>query len=99
MTEAELIAFRQLFHNMLVAELTVRNTVLLETLKLHMTGNNDATIQDGILLTVSLLEEMSERNEKIFQGNLEAQMLADECRETVERLKGFATGISYPKNA
>lgn len=99
MTEPELIAFRQLLHNLLVSELVVRNTVLLETLLSRINGNADATIQDGIQQTLSLLDEISQRNRKIFAANLEAQMLADEFEEIVGNLKNLATGIPHSSNS
>lgn len=99
MTETELIAFRQVLQNLLISELVVRNTVLLETLLSRVNGKTDATTQDGIQQTLSLLEEISQRNRKIFAANIEAQMLADEFEEIVGNLKNLATGIPSSSNS
>lgn len=90
MTKDELIAWRQIILNMLLSELTVRNSVLLETIRTHISGQPGVTEQDGIRLTVSVLEEMKVRNHKLFQGHAEAQMLADEMREAIESLQQLA---------
>jgi hypothetical protein len=94
MMKDELIAWRQLFQNMILAELTVRNTVLLETIQAHTSGHSGATIQDGILRTVSLLEQIAKRNDKLFQDHVEAQMLADEMQETVKTLQTLAKNLA-----
>ena len=94
MTQDELVAWRQVFQNVLLAELTVRNTVLLETIQARASGQVGVTVQEGALRTVSLLEEMARRNRTLFQGHAEAQMLADEMDEAVETLKRLAKGHS-----
>lgn len=90
MTNDELIAWRQAFLNVLHSELTVRNTILLETIQARLSGQTSATVQDGIQRTVALLGAMAKRNSILFQGHPEAQMLADEMREAIESLQRIA---------
>lgn len=90
MTEDDLIKWRQIIHDVLISELTVRNTVLLETLRIRLSGNAGASMQDGIQATLSLLDEINLRNRKFYQGHLEAQMLADEMTEAIQALQQLA---------
>jgi hypothetical protein len=101
MTKEELIAIRQAFVNTLLSELTVRNTVLLETLVARSNGQNTAMPQDGILRTVALLEGMKARNQALFQGHSEAQMLADGSALSISKrtLQEWEQGRRAPSGA
>lgn len=68
MTEDELLEWRNVFRSMLLAELTVRNTILLETMQARTSGQTGATLQDGIQRTIAPFGDNGEAQRKAVSG-------------------------------
>ena len=98
MNQDNLIKLRQSFQFSILAELTIRNSILLEALLAQMPSPLTVTIQDGLPKTLAVLEGIASESEKSLRmsaaHDATRQMNADEFREIVETLKKIALDIA-----
>lgn len=99
MTPRQLHDLRVLYHLTLLSDLTVRNTTLLQTMKMRMEGKPDATLRDGAKAAEFLIEEVTRRSEQFLlnwgkEPAAQKHLNADEFRDIGDKLKAFASAFA-----